>query len=308
MSGFGGFGGSSGGFGGASSGGGNPFGGGFGGGEMMGSSNGNGDDMEKPTTGGNAPGGDANYEYNFGDDSEGDLESLLRQSPFGPLLDIPGVDGVEDIFGNVGGGTGGGNPFGGGDSGSDGGGAGMENPFANFNPLEDGNPFVEGDEPNIPEFGGGAPADDSDDAAGGGNPFGGNPFEYNPTGEQGENAYDFGDGSEIPAFNEQGEIDLPSGDSIPVAGNPFAGEEIAINIDSGDYLLKNADDSWYLSSDETVGDDDQLLFEGSNPFASGSSSFAGGEDSSMSGNPFAGEASSFASGENPFAGGDAPLA
>ncbi len=30
-----------------------------------------------------------------------DLTELLRQSPFGVLFDIPGVDGVEDIFGNV---------------------------------------------------------------------------------------------------------------------------------------------------------------------------------------------------------------
>lgn len=34
--------------------------------------------------------------------TQGNPEELLRQSPFGPLLDIEGVDGIEDIFGNVG--------------------------------------------------------------------------------------------------------------------------------------------------------------------------------------------------------------
>ncbi|NJK48657.1 hypothetical protein HC931_11140 [Candidatus Gracilibacteria bacterium] len=42
--------------------------------------------------------------------NEEELNDLLRDSPFGRLLDIPGVEGAEDIFGNLGGG----NPFGGG--------------------------------------------------------------------------------------------------------------------------------------------------------------------------------------------------
>ncbi|KJH73355.1 PEP-CTERM sorting domain-containing protein [Aliterella atlantica] len=36
-----------------------------------------------------------------GGSTQGNPEELLRQSPFGPLFDIPGVDGVEDIFGNI---------------------------------------------------------------------------------------------------------------------------------------------------------------------------------------------------------------
>lgn len=36
-----------------------------------------------------------------GSTTQGNPEELLRQSPFGPLLDIEGVDGVEDIFGNI---------------------------------------------------------------------------------------------------------------------------------------------------------------------------------------------------------------
>ena len=78
----------------------------------------------------------------------GELEALLRQSPFGVLLDIPGIE-LDDILSGFGASTGGGGPSFGGT------GSGASNPFANFNPLEDGNPFVEGDEPNV-DFGSGS--------------------------------------------------------------------------------------------------------------------------------------------------------
>lgn len=52
-------------------------------------------------------GGAQNRNNNGGSSLE--LISLLRQSPFSPLFDIPGIDSPEDIFGNVG--VPGGNPF-----------------------------------------------------------------------------------------------------------------------------------------------------------------------------------------------------
>ena len=226
--------------GGGDSAGGNPFGGagGFGGGQM-----GGGD-----SAGGNPFGGGAAMGAEGGEqNSQSDLNELIRQSPFGVLLDIPGIEGVEDIFGNVGGE----NPFGGGaamgasDAGggenSFGGGAAMGagggNPFANFNPLEEGNPFVEGDEPNVSggamgaggfggsqmsggdsaggfggsqmsggdsaggnPFGGGAGGFGGQMSGGdsaGGNPFGGSPFEYNPI-EDSSNSSDAPAGSIFP--------------------------------------------------------------------------------------------------------------
>jgi hypothetical protein len=73
--------------------------------------------------------------------NEEELNDLLRDSPFGRLLDIPGVEGAEDIFGNLGGG----NPFGGGGSipvgEGEGGGAPGGNPWAGWDPTTDGNPF-----------------------------------------------------------------------------------------------------------------------------------------------------------------------
>jgi hypothetical protein len=62
---------------------------------------------------GGAPNSNTNPDYDFStfeQTSEGDPNELIEQSPFGPLLDLPGIDGAEDIFGNVGGGGG----FGGG--------------------------------------------------------------------------------------------------------------------------------------------------------------------------------------------------
>jgi hypothetical protein len=120
-----------------------------------------------PGEGSESPNSNTNPDYDFSafeQSGEGDSNELIEQSPFGPLLDIPGIDGAEDIFGNVGGFGGGastgdltggfssvaGRGAGGGVGGSSG---GASNPFANFNPLEEGNPLVEGDEPNV-SFGG----------------------------------------------------------------------------------------------------------------------------------------------------------
>lgn len=109
-----------------------------------------------------APGGEVAMPVDGGDGTGAGAESLddlLRQSPFGRLLDIEGVDGPADIFGNLGGGEGGGNPIGGGmGDGSTGGnpfgggdafGGGMSNPFAGWNPLTDGNPFAVSDESSM---------------------------------------------------------------------------------------------------------------------------------------------------------------
>lgn len=240
-------------------GGGNPFGGGAGGAEagespMMGAGGGNSSDAgtsvegeESPMmgAGGGAPNSNTNPDYDFstfdGSD-EGDLNELIRQSPFGVLLDIPGIDGVEDIFGNVGGGE---NPFAGGAGGAgdaaapvegstepptmDAGGAGGSNPFANFNPLEEGNPVIEGDEPNV-SFGqaGGA------EGAGGGNPFGG------------------------------------SSSGLPDEG------AFAIGDDASGYVVRDENGEWFVSKDDAASEDDTSLtnldisgvdFEdGGNPF------------------------------------------
>ena len=107
------------------------------------------------------------------------------QSPFGRLLDLPGIDGPEDIFGGLSQG-GGGNPFaGGGDPDASG------NPFAGgFGGGAGGNPFAAGGG-GMPGGGGGGGGmaggggaggnpfgGGSDGGDGGGNPFagGGNPF------------------------------------------------------------------------------------------------------------------------------------
>ncbi|MGB3295969.1 MAG: hypothetical protein WBB01_23550 [Phormidesmis sp.] len=100
--------------------------------------------MAMPAEGGdNSAGGDA------------DLNELIRQSPFGVLLDLPTINGAEDIFGNLGD-MGGENPFGGGEGGSNpfsggmsDGGAGGSNPWEGWDPLPDGKPFIVGDEPTV---------------------------------------------------------------------------------------------------------------------------------------------------------------
>jgi len=125
--------------------------------------------------GGNTDSGEGNASAGAND--------LIRQSPFGPLLDLPGVDGPEDIFGNVGiPDSSEGNPFEGG---------GGDNPVAGGGDLPyGGNPFAGDNFWNI--FAGGVnPADTSsfggssnspngsnDSSGGGDNPFpgGSNPF------------------------------------------------------------------------------------------------------------------------------------
>ena len=310
------FGGGAGGFGGGApsgdSAGGSPFGGGaggFGGGGF----------------GGGAPDSNTNADYDFStfeQSGEGDLNELIGQSPFGVLLDLPGIEGAEDIFGNVGDGggfgggstTGGGSPFGGGAAPSedgessmmDAGGAGSSNPFANFNPLEEGNPFVEGDEPNV-SFGGtgndgAAPSEDGESSmmgasgvggfgggadAGGGNPFGGG-------------AGGFGGGADAGG------------------GNPFGGGlsgiadegSFAIGDDDSGYIVRNESGEWFISDDDAVSEDDTSLTnpeipgvdseDGGNPFGGGAGGFGGGSNAG-GGNPFGGGAD--AGGGNPFGGG-----
>jgi PPE-repeat protein len=114
---------------------------------------------------------------------------LIRQSPFGPLLDLPGVDGPEDIFGNVGvPDSSEGNPFEGGGDNPVAGGGDLPyggNPFAGDNFW---NIFAGGVNPaDTSSFGGGSnSANGSNGSSGSGNnPFaggsnplvgGGNPF------------------------------------------------------------------------------------------------------------------------------------
>lgn len=90
---------------------------------------------------GGAPSGsdEAGSDEAGGDQAGGqgsDLASLLAQSPFGRLLDLPGIDGPEDIFGNVAGDFPGGNPFAGTGATPD------SNPFAGFSGGT--NPFAGG--------------------------------------------------------------------------------------------------------------------------------------------------------------------
>ena len=107
--------------------GGNPF-----GGSMGGSAGGNpfGGSMDG-SAGGNPFGGSMSA---MGAMSNDDLTALIKQSPFGVLLGLPGVNSAADIFGNVGGS--GSNPFAGGGSGANplAGAAPGQNPFAGFAP------------------------------------------------------------------------------------------------------------------------------------------------------------------------------
>lgn len=101
------------------------------------------------TTGGSNTGGQPTGS------TQGNLEELLRQSPFGPLFDIEGVDGVEDIFGSVS------PPSGGGAFGGSGGASFNENsPYG-------GNPFA-GDNFWNTFAGGVNPSNPSTTGAGGG--------------------------------------------------------------------------------------------------------------------------------------------
>ncbi len=87
------------------------------------------------SAGGNPFGGSMNGAMSgMGAMSDDDLTALIKQSPFGVLLGLPGVNSAADIFGNIGGS--GSNPFAGGDSGSNpfAGAAPGSNPFAGFAP------------------------------------------------------------------------------------------------------------------------------------------------------------------------------
>ena len=230
--------------GGQQSGGGNPLAGGFSGGQMGGGN----------SFGGGAEGGEQN--------SQSDLNELIRQSPFGVLLDIPGIESAEDIFGNVGGenpfgggaggasGAGGGNPFGGGAGGASGAGGG--NPFANFNPLEEGNPFVEGDEPDISGAGGAG-------GFGGGQQSGGNPFSDGAGGAGSGNP--FSGGSSLGSLPETGEVAIG---------------------DSAGYVVRDDEGNWYTSEDDILSDDDTSL---SNPEVF-SNNGAESEGNPFGGSPF----------------------
>jgi hypothetical protein len=162
----------------------------------------------------------------MGEDDGSALLEQLRMSPFGRLLDIEGVDGVEDIFGNLGGGD---NSFGG---------VGNGNPFANWNPLTDGNPFIEGDQPNL----------DSDQGDG---------YwlsEVEIDGITGEVS------SSIDNFVESVEARL---DNLINSGGEGLDEGAVIAEIGDEYLLNDGSGGWYISSDETFDSDDLLVFDGS---------------------------------------------
>ena len=153
-------------------------------------------------TQGNNSGGNS-FTGNMGGGSgnnSNDLTSQLRQSPFGRLFDLPGVDGPEDIFGNLGSPSGGSNPFGGGGGSPMMGGGGDSpyggNPFAGDNFW---NIFAGGVNPTNPS-GGGNTAGNS-----GGNPFtgGGNPFAggRNTSGNSGGNPFTGGGSNSLAANN-----------------------------------------------------------------------------------------------------------
>jgi len=208
-------------------------------------------------------------------DSDSDMSSddsalldQLRNSPFGPLLDIDGVDGVEDIFGNVGGAGGGNGSFGGG-------GVGSGNPFANWDPLTDSNPFGEGDEPTT----------STETPEGSSNPFGtetssgsSNPFGQTETSSGSSNPF--------------GETEAPEGSSNPVSQIDSLTGEIGFNIDNfvdsmearieglidsvpqdfnepgtvadigPSYIVRDGEGGFYLSANESVDNDDMLIFGG----------------------------------------------
>ena len=176
--------------------------------------------------GGGTPNSNTNPDYDFStfeQSGESDPNELIRQSPFGPLLDLPGIDGVEDIFGNIGG-AGGENPFGGGTSGVP-----DEGSFA----IGDVSEYVVRDENDEwfiseddvaseddtsvtnPEI----PGVDSED--------GGNPFEFDPTA-------DLSDSSDIPAGNTFLEGEVPEG---------LSNEELAVSSEVADSEDAPAEDS-----------------------------------------------------------------
>ena len=130
------------------------------------------------------------------------LDELLRQSPFGVLLDIPGVDGAEDIFGNVNF-SGGSNPFGGGS-----GGFGADSPYG-------GNPFAGDNFWNL--FAGGVNPS---------NTTGNNPSAGFPTGTNNPSAG-------LPIGTNNPSAGLPIGTNNSSAGAPIGTNYPTVDIPSG---------------------------------------------------------------------------
>ena len=214
--------------------GGSPFGGSPFGGSMDGSAGGN-------PFGGGMSGA-------MGPMSDDDLTALIKQSPFGVLLGLPGVNSAADIFGNVGGG--GSNPFAGGDSGSNpfAGAAPGENPFAGFAPggASDSPAGAMPDapapaEPSNPDYAydfADADASDSAGAPSGGVPAAG---DGSAGGGMGGMAFDssmlaaspFGALLQIPGFTTDDIANVFAG-SNDGGGNPFA---IAGNVSGSPFDL-----------------------------------------------------------------------
>ncbi len=206
----------------------------------------------------------ADAESDMGEDDSA-LEEQLRNSPFGRLLDIEGVDGAEDIFGNVGGGAGGGNSFGGG-------GVGNGNPFANWDPLTDGNPFIEGDEPSTGSgssgsnpFGqgmntGGNPFIEGDEPSTGSGSSGSNPFGQEMNTEETMSPETDSITGEIVSIDDfvdsmEGSID----DFVDFATEDVDQPSVIAVIDE-QYILQNGEGSGYISLDEVLGSDDLQIF------------------------------------------------
>ncbi|HHP7229430.1 MAG TPA: hypothetical protein ACFCUY_01055 [Xenococcaceae cyanobacterium] len=266
----------------------------------------NNDGGQNPFAGGASFGGDtssSNMSFDSSNDSDAmdsdnqdsALEEQLSQSPFGRLLDIPGVDGVEDIFGNLDAG-GGENPF-----------AGVgENPFAGGgeNPFAGGgeNPFAGGGE--NPFAGGGdesmqSPWDellqfeefdsvedilndsDNENAA--------TEFNFSETEEFSELFAEtaVGDLLNFPGVDEPGDIfgtfgigdDADSDNLLQdwnpfIDGNPFVvgdeaeaepvfnadGDRLVVENEFGYLIQDDADERLFLSTDNTIDDGDIEVF------------------------------------------------
>ena len=309
-------------------------GGGFGGGALSGGAGGFGGSQMGDTTDTNSA--DDSSSMEGVQQSGSDLDELIAQSPFGRLLDIPGVDGAEDIFGNIGGGAGA--PSGDSASvmGASEGVAPSGNPFANFNPIEDGNPFVEGDEPNVSfggagGFGGGAPSGGAG-GFGGGAPIGGaGGFGSGASGGAGGfgggapsgGAGGFGGGQMGDTTDTNSASDSSSMEDILqgggdlnelLAASPFAPlldipgidgvEDIFGNIGGGAGGFGGGDAPSENDSASVMGGFGGGTLSGDsaggNAFADGAGGFGGGADAG-GGNPFGGGAGGFGGG-NPFGG------
>ena len=160
----------------------------------------------------------------------------LSESVFAPLFDLPGIEGPEDIFGNIGAPTG--NSTNEGDSsmdensmqgasevnigpfnrlldiqGADGENLGPEDIFGNLGGSGGGNPFGDGGEGNE----GGPPADmDIGELPYGGSPFAGDNFWTLFNG--GENPADGASGGGMPSFGGSGDEDTEGGNTFGGGG------------------------------------------------------------------------------------------